>query len=474
MHRTTVWASLAAIAACGPLRGAEKLNVLLIVSDDLCRQAMRCYGNDVARTPNLDRLASRGVRFERAYCQFPLCNPSRASFLTGLRPDQTQVYDNAKRFRDAVPDVVTLPQMFRNNGYFVARVGKLYHYGVPLQIGTDGLDDPPSWMHVVNPRGRDRDELDKTFSLVPGQFGGTLSWLAADGADDEQTDGIGASEAIKILESHQSDPFFLAVGFYRPHTPYTAPKAYFDFFPLDAIHAPKSFDHDLSKVPTIALTTKPEEARMSDELRRQAVQAYKASTTFMDAQVGRLLDALDRLGLADRTIVVFFSDHGYHLGEHQSWQKRSLFEESAGVPLIVAAPNAKARGASTRRLAELIDVYPTLADLCSLEPPAGLPGRSLRAQLDDPQAPGKGYALTQVTRPRGRREGVATGYSLSTDRWRYNEWDGGALGEELYDHESDPLETFNLAGLAEHAGVQRALKARLHELQRVDRESAAN
>jgi uncharacterized sulfatase len=337
-----------------------------------------------------------------------------------------------------------------------------------LQIGTEGLDDPHSWERVVNPRGRDREELDKTFTLVPGQFGGTLSWLAADGEDDEQTDGIGSAEAIKLLELHQRDPFFLAVGFYRPHTPYTAPKAYFDLFPLDAIQAPKTFDHDLSKVPKIALTTKPEEARMTDELRKQAVQAYKASTAFMDAQVGRLLDALDRLELADRTIVVFFSDHGYHLGEHGLWQKRSLFEESAGVPLIIAAPNAKARGAATRSLAELIDVFPTLADLCGLEPPARMPGRSLRPQLDDPRAPGKGYALTQVTRPGGRRGGAVMGYSLSTDRWRYNEWDGGALGEELYDHESDPLETSNLAGLPDHAETLRSLRAQLAKRKQIE------
>jgi uncharacterized sulfatase len=430
-----------------------KLNVLFLVSDDL-NDALGCYGHPLVESPNIDRLAERGLRFDRAYCQYPLCNPSRASFLTGLLPDRTGVQTNGTHFRENIPNTVTLPQLFRNNGYYVARVGKLYHYGVPREIGTSGeMDDPLSWDQTVNPRGRDKDDEDKIFSLVPGSFGGTLSWLAAEGTDEEQTDGIGAAEAIELLEGFGDRPFFIGVGFYRPHTPYVAPKPYFAKYPLDKITlAP--LQSNLGELPPGALMSqKQEHSKLTDPLRREAKQAYHASTTFMDAQVGKVLDALDRLGLADETIVVMASDHGYHLGEHGLWQKQSLFEESARVPLVISAPGMKTGGRVTTSLAELVDLYPTLADLCGLEAPENLSGRSLKPVLDDPEEEVRDAALTQVFRNR-RRSGPDEefmGYSIRTDRWRYTEWDEGKQGRELYDHENDPNETDNLAETSEHS-----------------------
>src|SRR5438309_3138398 len=301
MSRILSLAALALLAA--PSFAAEKMNVLFIVSDDLTNNTLGCYGSTVSKSPNIDKLAAKGVRFDRAYCQYPLCNPSRASFLTGLRPDHTGVQENMTYFRKVIPDAVTLPQTFKKAGYFVARVGKLYHYGVPTQIGTSGLDDPPSWDHFVNPKGRDKAEEKQIFSLIPGQFGGVLSWMAQDGADEEQTDGIGATEAIKLLEQHKDRSFFLAVGFYRPHTPYVAPKKYFAMYPTEQVPVEKVPAGHKQNVPAPAFgSAKKEQDAMTDQQRREARQAYHGATTFMDAQVGRVVEALERLGLAKNTI----------------------------------------------------------------------------------------------------------------------------------------------------------------------------
>jgi len=440
-----------------------RYNVLFIIADDL-NTALATYGHPMVKSPNVDRVARWGLRFDRAYSQFPLCNPTRASFLTGLRPDRTRVYDNAVHFRKNVPNCVTLPEFFRKHNYFTARVGKIFHYGVPTQIGTSGLDDPQSWDMVVNPRGRDKDEESKIFSLVPGQFGGTLSWMAAEGVDEEQTDGIGATEAIRLLEQNKDRRFFLGVGFYRPHTPYVAPKKYFSLYPLEQVPLPTIPQNYFETIPRLASTLKPEEAAMDEMTKRRAIQAYYAAITFMDAQLGRVLDALERLQLRDQTIIVMTSDHGYHMHEHGLWQKRTLFEESARVPLLIAAPGMKGAGKSTQAIVEMVDIYPTLVDLCGFKVPEELDGMSLAPILNNPDHPGKSHAVTQVTRGGGKGK-IVMGYSVRTDRWRYTEWDGGKQGRELYDHQNDPHEMHNLAGEEKYQSIMSDLSKLLPQPQ---------
>ncbi|MCE9604032.1 MAG: sulfatase [Planctomycetia bacterium] len=471
MHRSLLCAlfllsATHAISLSAAEPAPRKMNVLYVVSDDLCNR-LACYGDPLAKSPNIDRLAAKGVRFDLAYCQYPLCNPSRASFLTGLRPDHTKIYENETQTRTHVPDVQTLPQTFRKGGYYVARVGKLYHYGVPGGIGTSGLDDPPSWQHVVNPRGRDKDVEADIFTLTPRQFGGTLSWLAVDGSDDDQTDGIGATETIKLLEANQDKPFFIACGFYRPHTPYVATKKFFELYPLDQCAPTEVGSDHKTGVPAAAFgSEKAEQNKLTDALRREAIQAYLASMSLMDAQLGKLLDALERLGLADKTIVVFHSDHGYHLSEHGLWQKLSVWEESARVPLIIYDPRAKGNGKPCRRTVELIDLHPTLAALCDLPAPTPLDGASLKPLLEDPQAAWTKPAFSQVARnnkqaPAGSSKSFM-GRSIRTERYRYTEWDEGRQGVQLYDHEHDPKELKNLAEDRTLGETLADLRKRLH------------
>ena len=448
------------IFALGCLAGIcsaqEKLNVLFIAADDM-NNDLGAYGHPLVKTPNFDRLARMGVKFEQAYCNYPVCNPSRASLMTGLYPDQTRVRSNGGNFRNEIPSVKTLPQMFRDAGYFTARVGKIYHYGVPTQIGEDGVDDPASWHEVVNPRGRDKWEEERIYTIDPvtHNLGGTLSWMAQDGTDEEQTDGIGATAAIGLMERRKDEPFFVAMGFYRPHTPYVAPRKYFRMYPLQMVRLPVEPLDDLVDMPHAAWVDRPYQLYLSETKKRQAIRAYYASITFVDAQLGRLLDAVEKLGLADNTVIVFWSDHGYHMGEHKLWQKTTLFENSARVPLMIASPkHRKTAGLATKSLAELLDLYPTLADLCGIAPPQHLVGKSLAPILDDPTQSVRETALTtfdtldRVNKPPLRPRTV--GYSIRTERWRYTEWGPEAqYGAELYDHWNDPKEYVNLA-LAPH------------------------
>jgi iduronate 2-sulfatase len=452
----------------GALAGARlafaedpRRSVLLIASDDL-NTSLSCYGHPLVRTPNIDRIARGGVRFERAYCQFPLCNPSRASLMTGLAPDTTKVHDNQKHFREAVPDAVTLGQLFRKNGYFSARVGKIFHYGVPGQIGTRGLDDPPTWDETVNPNGVDHTKEEPLLTNYTPErgLGSAVCFYASPARDEEHTDGLVARETIRLLEKHRKDPFFIAAGFYRPHVPWIAPARYFDLYPLERIELIPYEEGELRVAPELAYFTRPAHWGMNERQRKEAMRAYYASISFLDAQVGLVLDALERLELAGRTTVVFWSDHGYHLGEHGQWMKQTLFEASARVPLIFSGAGVSSRGGVCRRTVELLDLYPTLAALCGLEgTPGVLHGRSLAPLLRRPGAGWNKPGVTQVRRVQERRP--VMGYSIRTERYRYTMWDESRLGEELYDYERDPRELRNLAGRPEAGELKARLRTQL-------------
>jgi arylsulfatase A-like enzyme len=379
--------------------------------------------------------------------------------MTGLYCDQTLIHRNAIWLRERLPNVKTMTQLFQEHGYFATRIGKIFHYGVPKHIGTSGHDDPYSWDYTINPRGHDRDIERKVYTRQPGNFGATLSFYADDAPDEEQTDGIAATEAAAQLRKYAAlkRPFFLAVGLFRPHTPYISPKKYFDMYPPEKIEVPKvpaGYLDTLPKPAASSISRKRDQLNLPTEIAQRSMQAYYASISFADAQLGRVLAALDETGLAKHTIVVFTSDHGYHMGEHGHWQKSTLFENATRVPLIIATPGMKTAGQTSQSFAELVDLYPTLAELAGLPAPKFLAGVSQVRVLNDPTAAVRDSAFTQFEK----------GYSVRTARYRYTEWGhDGELGAELYDHDSDPQELVNLATQPEQAEAVKQMSQLLHE-----------
>ena len=426
--------SVAALAAAP----AKKLNVLLIAADDL-RDTLGCYGNAAVKTPNIDRLAARAVRFDRAYVQYPVCNASRSSFLTGLRPDQTGVIDNRTLLRDRLPEVVTLPQLLKEDGRHAAVFGKIFHLGGgrDAALRAKWMDLPKSWH---NGQSFEATALGRRQIAGRDLTDGKLSWCrwgAMDGDDDDQPDGQIARAVIAQIEALDGKPWVIGAGFSKPHDPFVAPKKYFDLYPEGSLTLHRAPD-DRTPAPPLAVgfgELGAAFAKFSDRERHEFLRAYYACTSYMDAQVGRVLDTLDRLQLWDDTVVILLGDHGYHLGEREWWNKNTLFERSCRAPFLIAAPGIKPGVA--RGLVEFVDLYPTVADLCGLTPPPDLAGRSLRPLLRDPAAPGKPAAFTLVTR------GNARGDSIRTDRWRFTRWSDGTA--ELYDHTTDPEEDHNVA-----------------------------
>jgi iduronate 2-sulfatase len=453
------------VEAQSDARAARRRNVLLIVVDDL-NTALGCYGNRVVRSPNIDRLAARGVRFERAYAQYPVCNPSRNSFLSGLRPEQTGVLDNETALRAKLPDVVTLPQLFRQNGWFTAEIAKVFHvsqWDPPHPADRPGswrLDDPLAWDYRMNtkPSAVGQRGARRILPGMPAPNDRLHYELIADGGDDDQEDGEAVRKAVELMNERRDQPFFIGVGLRRPHAAWVAPKKYFDLYPKGNLRLPEVAADERARKPAAAFTNKEPHYGEADKV-VDLLRAYYASLTFMDAQVGRLMEAMDRMKLWDNTVVVLMGDHGFHLGEHGLWHKGTLFEGATRAPLIVVAPGAKGNGQASPRVVEFVDLYPTLADLCGLGAPEGLAGRSLRPLLDEPKGKWDGAAYSVVTRRDGERRYL--GRSVRTAEWRYTEWDGGRAGAELYDHRRDPLEIRNLVNDTAHERAVAELKRKL-------------
>ena len=434
----------------------QKPNVLFLISDDL-NTSLSGFGHKQCKTPNLDRLAARGVKFENMHCQYPVCGSSRASIMSGLYPYSNLTLGNEGTLRGSMPNVVTLSQTFRKHGYYAGRVSKIYHMRIPFEIidGTAESDDPFSWDEAINIKALEQNAPGESTNWSPKDKGSQrFEGVIATGGDADHADGMAAERAIEILEKVKDKPFFLAVGFVRPHVPLVAPKKYFDQYVRDDMNAPTVPDNDLDDVPGIIRDYKRNSTTygVTPELHKGLLQAYYASVSYMDAQVGRVLEALEEKGLAENTIVVFTSDHGYLLGHHQKYQKQHLFEEATRVPFIIHVPWLKDQhGRGTSKITELVDLYPTLADLAGIPAPDSLQGKSLKPLLLDTESSEwkKDLAFT-ISRSGGE--------SIRTKDWRFTQWGFGENGTELYDLKKDPGEFTNQANNPAYASVLKTLQ----------------
>jgi iduronate 2-sulfatase len=425
MLRTVTVLSMAAllVVGCGAVaRSTHGYNVVMIVADDL-NTDVGCFGKPVV-TPNIDELASRGMRFDRAYCQFPLCNPSRTSFLSGRRPETTGVLDNMTPPRIKLGGVEFLPEYFKRFGYFAGRVGKIEH----TEFEASGVIH---WDIA-------RDAVEQDYDTInPGH--NAPSWAVSPNDDEDEPDGQSARQFVEMLQQQAGKPFFLALGFLKPHRPFVAPRKYFDFYTLDSIELPPGEGN----------------SQLTDQEKREIIRAYRASISFIDAQVGFVVQGLRRLNLMENTVIVFTSDHGLHVGEHDRFgKKQSLQEGVARVPLVVVVPGAPGRQ-STIALVELVDLYPTLAELCGLPAPVGVEGTSFVPLLDSPSRPWKVAAFTT------NKESEGISRAVRDRRYRYIEHDDGT--QELYDYDTDPLETNNLAHDRKSKRVKKELQRLLRQ-----------
>ncbi|GGZ31534.1 iduronate-2-sulfatase [Echinicola pacifica] len=456
-------------------QGEKPYNVLFIISDDLTANAVSCYGNPLKITPNIDKLATEGMRFDRAYSQFPICGPSRASFMSGYYPHATGTFGYTSGREHIGPDKVTWSQLFKNNGYYTARVSKIYHMGVPIDIekGSDGADDEASWMERFNSQGPEwqaegEAELvqNNPYGELERKGGNVMTIVKADGDDLVHSDGRTAEKASQLIKEHKDKPFFLAVGLVRPHVPFVAPANYFEAYPYQEMILPPKVMGDWNDIPANGINyVTSVNAQMSEDQEKKAIAGYYASVAYMDAQVGKVLATLKEEGLEDNTIVIFTSDHGFHLGQHDFWMKVSLHEESVKVPLIIKVPGQQA--AVTSSFAELIDLYPTIAELAGLSLPNQIQGKSLVPIIENPKAQIREAAFS-VSKWRGQEF-----FLLRSDQWAFIQYKEDASGGmELFDMKNDPQQFNNLAGNPQYAkvveGFQEQLAKKLMEVRTND------
>lgn len=434
----------------------DPVNVLFIAVDDM-RVELGCYGSEWIHSPNLDALAERSLLFERAYCQQAVCNPSRASLLTGLRIDTLGFYDLQTHFRDKHPDIVTLPQLFKQAGYETHGIGKIFHnFHQPNWMGDAKSWSSPQRFHY----GAHGDDLAEVSGRRPVDQQPIARAEMLDVRDDAYLDGRIAKAAVERLRDLQHKPFFLGVGFWKPHLPFNAPAKYWKLYDPSNITAPANPDPPQG-APSIAMHQSRElmrdfDSKLTPDQIKTLRRGYYAAISYVDAQIGVVLDELESLGLREKTIIVFWSDHGFHLGEHDLWCKNSNYELDARVPLMISVPGQPTAGKRTEALAELLDIYPTLADYCGLSPPHKLEGESLRPVVEDSSRRVRAFAMTQNPRPAYRKKGAAAdvmGYSVRSEFYRYTQWRDfetrKTIASELYDHRGDPLETVNLIDRAE-------------------------
>lgn len=475
---TSAWSPSMSLAAGKP-------NVLFIAVDDM-RPQLGCYGDPMAKTPNMDRLASRGLLFDRAYCQQALCSPSRISLLSGRYTTTTRIHSIGPFLRETMPDIVTLPQHFKNNGYFTRSLGKVYHVGI---------DDPPSWSmppwHSKKPRNgpqgealikRYREQMQAAGKQIPKKGKGAVYFAAPafdspDVADDDLLDGDTTRNAIEALDglaAKTDQPFFLAVGYANPHVPWVAPKKYWDLYRRSEMRLPDN-RYAPRRAPEFAAKSGrdfmwygniPANGVITDDFGRECLHGYLAAISYVDALVGRLINALDASPAARNTVIILWSDHGYYMGEHDWWgSKHNNYEGATRAVLMIATPDQAHRGAKTQALTDFVDIYPSLAEICGLPAPVGTEGHSFARLLREPMAQIKDCAFSAY--PMGGYLGIA----MRTDRWRFVEWTkaGGPPTHELYDHAADPDENENVAGDPKHASLIRELSAKMAERFPVDK-----